>query len=64
MNAPERTRLFILCLAFIVIFYDVTVIYLFGGDAAITTKIREWAHDYPMIPFVIGVIIGHLLWRD
>ena len=31
-------------------------------DRLITTVIRKWAKDYPILPFALGVLCGHLFW--
>jgi hypothetical protein len=28
----------------------------------ITHVVKDWARDYPILPFAIGVLMGHLFW--
>lgn len=64
MSGPENTRALVIFGILSIIIYDVFVIYFWGPDAAISTLIRDWARDHPMIPFVAGLLIAHLFWRD
>ena len=32
------------------------------GKPTISQKVRSYAGKYPMIPFALGVLIGHWLW--
>lgn len=58
------TRYFVIFLIVLVVLYDVLIICYAGGDASISTCVRQWAQEYPIVTFAIGVIIGHLLWKD
>jgi len=35
-----------------------------GREATITTVVRDTAAAYPLLPFAIGLVMGHLLWCD
>jgi hypothetical protein len=33
-----------------------------GGQLTITAYIRTMSHQYPILPFLAGVLGGHLFW--
>lgn len=35
-----------------------------GREATITSVVRATASGYPLLPFAIGLVMGHLLWCD
>lgn len=35
-----------------------------GREATITSVVRDTASAYPLLPFAIGLVMGHLLWCD
>ena len=47
----------------IVAVYDVWVISVGGNHASISQTMMEWSYNYPLFPFIVGVVIGHLFWR-
>jgi hypothetical protein len=43
--------------------WDVYAI-LYGGDeSSISSVIITYSYDYPLIPFLSGVLCGHFFWR-
>lgn len=42
--------------------YDAYIISSQGYEASISTVILEWSHKAPIIPFVAGILAGHLFW--
>lgn len=46
----------------ILIAYDVWVILKKGVNESISWKMYTAAEAYPIIPFAIGILMGHLFW--
>jgi len=44
--------------------YDVVADVEGGVSATISRVLRAAAMDYPIIPFAVGVLIGHLFWSQ
>lgn len=42
--------------------YDVYASFWLGPDATVSAVIQDWAMRFPALAFVIGFVIGHLLW--
>lgn len=43
--------------------YDVVAIQMGGTEASISHMIIMYAYQYPLMPFLTGVVMGHLFWR-
>lgn len=33
-----------------------------GSDATLSWLFRQWVIEYPIVAFVLGLILGHVLW--
>ena len=33
-----------------------------GPDATLSTLFRQWVADYPIVSFLLGMLLGHVLW--
>lgn len=42
--------------------YDLFTAYSHGKDATISVVILSLAREWPILPFALGVLMGHLLW--
>jgi hypothetical protein len=42
--------------------WDVYLIARYGTDAALSQSLRQLMHQEPIVPFILGVLIGHLIW--
>ena len=42
--------------------YDIYVIAKLGPSASISWIIYNLAQKYPMIPFLLGLLMGHFFW--
>ena len=63
MNIKKLTVLFIGLVIVVAILYDVYAIYVGGTEASISSAIIVWSYNMPLIPFLAGVLCGHLFWR-
>lgn len=42
--------------------YDVYAMVFLGYEATFSSVLLELAHATPIVPFLFGVLIGHLFW--
>jgi hypothetical protein len=63
MRLRNATIIFISVVAVMIAAWDVYVITYGGIESSISQTMIEWAYHYPIFPFIIGVIVGHLFWR-
>lgn len=52
----------VLGFSLILIAYDIWVIIKRGVDQSISWQMYQIAKAYPVIPFALGVLMGHLFW--
>lgn len=63
MNYKKITLIFIIATILSIAAYDVWVIYAAGNnDASISAQLIEWSYNYPLFPFLMGVVCGHIFW--
>ena len=58
------TKYFLIALLLVIAIYDISIAYIYGGDATISRFTWYLAEKYPVIGFSIvfgfGVLVGHL----
>ena len=57
------TKIFTLVMFIIVAIYDVYAIVTGGTENSISHLLIVSSYKYPILPFLIGVVCGHLWWR-
>lgn len=57
------TEIFILSVVVIALVYDVYALTSSGAEATISSRIIVLSRDYLIIPFLFGMLMGHLFWR-
>ena len=57
------TQIFVGALVAVIAVYDVFAIIKGGTEASVSFLLITWSYKFPMLPFSIGVICGHLFWR-
>jgi hypothetical protein len=66
MQYPSITNLaFIVLIAIVVIYivaFDTWAWMHIGRHATFSAHFCKLAHDWPIIPFLVGMLIGHLFW--
>lgn len=63
MNYKKITLIFIISVIVAIAIYDVWVIAAAGNnDASISAQLIEWSYNYPLFPFAIGIVCGHIFW--
>lgn len=43
--------------------YDVFAIVKGGTEASISSIVITFAYKFPLMPFMVGLLCGHLFWR-
>jgi hypothetical protein len=62
--SPERQTTLVLLLAVIALAaWDVYVFLRFGPQATISHVVASACEAEPIIALVLGIILGHILWR-
>ena len=56
------TILFCVILVIAVAAFDVYIIAKKGKKESISAHIIRASHNYPLIPFLLGIVCGHLFW--
>ena len=51
----------LLCLLCIVAIYDMWADVV--GSRTVSSTVWEWSRMYPVIPLIVGLILGHLFWQ-
>jgi hypothetical protein len=62
MNARSRTMFFIIAVVVLIIGWDAYTILSNGVETSISQVMIDWAYDYPVFPFSMGFVCGHLFW--
>lgn len=63
MNLKKATTIFIGVIFLVIAGYDIFVIAAEGFQVSISHTMIEWSYKYPLFPFLMGVVCGHLFWR-
>jgi len=56
------TLLFIITIAVLIAIFDVYIIAQKGKKESISAHIIRVSHNHPLIPFLLGIVCGHLFW--
>jgi hypothetical protein len=62
VSMSEWTAAGLALVAALVGLYDLTVYLTHGHEATVSAVILTTSRRYPILPFMLGVLIGHLLW--
>ncbi len=46
------------------IVYDVWTVLKRGSSTTISVQLYEFSKNYPMVPFLIGFVMGHIFWTQ
>lgn len=57
------TQLILIINIIIIALYDTFVMYHVGRQATITDVVYQISCRWPIVPCVVGAVIGHLFWR-
>jgi integral membrane sensor domain MASE1 len=56
-----KTKIIIISITVVAIVADIVLIAC--GDSSISQTIQTLSGKFPIIPFAVGVLCGHLFWR-
>lgn len=56
------TAIVLIVSVILLLLYDLFAVIKWGGDFTISWQIWTFSKLYPIIPFLMGVVIGHMLW--
>ena len=42
--------------------YDIYRIVTTAGQESVSATLYAWCQRWPILPFTVGVVIGHILW--
>ena len=62
IDGPTVTRMVLLMTLIGLLGYDLFAVYQFGYDGTISLVVFTMAKAYPIIPFLAGVVVGHLFF--
>jgi hypothetical protein len=57
------TDLFIVGFIGIALAYDAYALYKGGVENTISVRIIRWSKLYPILPFMMGILMGHFFWQ-
>jgi hypothetical protein len=63
MKLPWQIWLLIGVLYFLGVL-DLALLYRYGESGTLSRQILSAAERYPILPFLLGVLAGHLLWSQ
>ena len=59
----SRVTKVVLCVSIVALIVWATVAAIWGADGCtISEHVRYYAAQYPVVPFALGVLVGHWLW--
>lgn len=58
----NRTAVFVLTITVASILFDAVMYWRGGWEATISYLALSKSRRYPIIPFALGVLVGHLFW--
>lgn len=61
-DMPFLLAMSLIFLAFVIGLWDVWHVFIGWPTETVSWIIQEWSMRWPLFPFLIGVLIGHLLW--
>lgn len=62
IDGPTVTRMALLLTLVCLLGYDLFAVYKFGYDGTISLVVFTLAKAYPIIPFLAGIVVGHLFF--
>lgn len=62
MDWRRLTKRFILAVGYLIAVWDLAALIGGGVPGTISRVILDWSHDWPVVPFLFGVLAGHLFW--
>jgi hypothetical protein len=54
----------LLVITFFVAAYDIYALIKWGTQSTVSVVMYSWAKSYPILPLMIGLLMGHVFWRE
>lgn len=64
MSGSNLTMIVLLFVSVLLIVYDFYAYWSFGQESTISMYLFDISKKFPIVPFGIGVIMGHLFWQN
>lgn len=62
MSGRQLTTWFLIAFVTAGVAWDLYVYTRYGVDATISRVVRDWARVDPVVPFALGLLMGHFFW--
>lgn len=62
MHAPVMLTVLLIGVCGLIAAWDVYAVYGPGPRYTVSAQIRDWASEWPVLPFLLGLLAGHLFW--
>ncbi len=64
MTGENTTTYGLIVLVLLLACYDVLIHWCCGPQATLSRVIFKYASEYPIIAFALGVLAGHVFWKN
>ncbi|OAI39588.1 hypothetical protein AYO40_01100 [Planctomycetaceae bacterium SCGC AG-212-D15] len=64
MDAQKASLLFLVVVAAVIGIYDIYAVLFLPCGHTVSKLFLEMSQKYPIIPFALGVLIGHTIWPN
>lgn len=62
-KVKKATLIFVILVIVAIVVYDVWAITHGGTEGTVSYLLHDWAYEYPIFTFSMGVVMGHLFWQ-
>lgn len=63
-NLAKLTKIILITAVVALSLYDIVALINGGSEATISRITLSYSKEYPVIPFAVGVVCGHLFWPN
>lgn len=42
--------------------WDVYALFFLPPGATVSAVVQDWSHRYPILPAIVGLVVGHIFW--
>ncbi len=64
MSPRNVTAMLVISLILLLVLFDFVIYARGGSEATISRVILRWAIGWPFVPFMAGLLCGHLFWSQ
>lgn len=62
MDRMNTTQFFMLGSLVAILLFDAAVVFTWGHEYSISKNVYRVSVEWPIIPFLLGIVAGHVLW--